>query len=523
EVVKFPWVVEFIGEKTRQPSVRENVVRALQVAVELADTPRFGQYASGFAAYDAWIGDLEDEQRYADSDAELMTSMTHVNAWCYDSLTDARASATRFLRTAAELMPDAAADIEKIAAEYDAVLAVLREGRSDIVYPWDLKDGATWTTEMRAAAASHLRDAKARETKAVDAIRQALATEWAKLPIDYSSIELEGNGHQQDSFSLVMAETARLLGREADYKTICAVSGNAFSPRIDLGEDCTAWWHVEGRDVGMELACGRLGLSARKIDPPTFDGDWDDDGDVRRFHTQLAGVFRQAMANGEVVLSYNGWGGPPGGFAPWGWFGIITEATEDGDIRGACLNGRDDNVLKWAGVSWAISRADVRDSASDTDLAALRNVVAQIRGLGENYASTDRIVYGIAAVEAWTDKMEHSPFCQPCYESAPDKVWTCAINNGEACMGQSKVAAEYLRGLAGTYGPELAEAATRYDRIAQLLAPAVADESGAHYRDFIGDKDGQRQHADVLREVKLELAAVADDLDAALERISSGT
>ncbi len=63
EVVKFPWVVEFIGEKTRQPSVRENVVRALQVAVELADTPRFGQYASGFAAYDVWIGDLEDEQR----------------------------------------------------------------------------------------------------------------------------------------------------------------------------------------------------------------------------------------------------------------------------------------------------------------------------------------------------------------------------------------------------------------------------------------------------------------------------
>ena len=90
-------------------------------------------------------------------------------------------------------------------------------------------------------------------------------------------------------------------------------------------------------------------------------------------------------------------------------------------------------------------------------------------------------------------------------------------------MSQSKVAAAYLRGLADTYGSELDDAAARYDRIAQLLAPAVEGESGAHYRDFIGDVDGQQQHAAVLREVKAELAAVANDLDAALARISSGT
>ena len=182
EVAKFPWIVEFMGDKGRQPSARENVVRALQIAIELADTPRFGGYASGFAAYDSWIADLGDEARYTDADADLMTHMTHVNAWCYDSLTDARASATRFLRASAALVPDAAADLQKIAAEYDAVLDVLREGRGDIVYPSSLKDGATWTPEMRAAAASHLHDAREHETKAVDTIRQALTAEWPICP-----------------------------------------------------------------------------------------------------------------------------------------------------------------------------------------------------------------------------------------------------------------------------------------------------------------------------------------------------
>jgi hypothetical protein len=313
-------------------------------------------------------------------------------------------------------------------------------------------------------------------------------------------------------------ETARLLGREGDYETVAAVSGNAFSPRIDLGEDCTAWWHVEGRDAGMELVCSRLGLSARRIELPEMEIDWDNEDGIGRFHRAAAGVYREAMANGEVVLSYNSWTGPPGEFAPWGWFGIITHAPEDGDIRGACLNGKSDNRALWPGVNWAISRADDRMSAPHADLAALRNVVAQIRGTGEMFAPPERVVFGLAAMDAWIDKMEHAPFCEPCYGSAPDKVWTCAINNGEAAMASAKVAASYLRTQAEAFGAggRLADAAGRYDRIVALLEPAVTGDGGGHYRDFIGDIDAQKRHAGVLREVRAELAAVADDLEAAL-------
>jgi hypothetical protein len=157
-------------------------------------------------------------------------------------------------------------------------------------------------------------------------------------------------------------------------------------------------------------------------------------------------------------------------------------------------------------------------SAPDADLTALRNAVAQIRGTGETYASTERVVFGLAAMDAWIDKMEHAPFCEPCYGSAPDKVWTCAINNGEAASENAKVAASYLRRQAEAFGAggRLADAAGRYDRIVTLLEPAVAGDGGGHYRDFIGDIDAQKRHADALREVKAELAAVADDLEAAL-------
>ena len=50
---------------------------------------------------------------------------------------------------------------------------------------------------------------------------------------------LKGNGHTQDSFSLIVHEAARLLAVETDYETIHALSGNAFAPAINTGENCS--------------------------------------------------------------------------------------------------------------------------------------------------------------------------------------------------------------------------------------------------------------------------------------------
>ncbi|MBT3269728.1 hypothetical protein HN371_21465 [Candidatus Poribacteria bacterium] len=173
EAAKFPWIVEFIGERGDAPSPLDNTLRSIEIAIEMATRERYGTYASGFAAYDAWIAGLTDDALYAD--AETLTHNMRVNAWCYDSLIDARGSAIRYLRAQASTLPHAAAEhVEKAVGAYESMVAGLRAGRGDVVYPWDLKDGQEWTADMRAAAARHLAEAKEDEQKAIGHLREAL-------------------------------------------------------------------------------------------------------------------------------------------------------------------------------------------------------------------------------------------------------------------------------------------------------------------------------------------------------------
>ncbi len=83
---------------------------------------------------------------------------------------------------------------------------------------------------------------------------------------DYSKLDLKGNGHTQDSFSLAVQSAAKLLGKEADYETIYCLSGNAFAPAIDKLEDCTAWWHVQGwqADQAMETVAEAMEKEATR-------------------------------------------------------------------------------------------------------------------------------------------------------------------------------------------------------------------------------------------------------------------
>ena len=80
--------------------------------------------------------------------------------------------------------------------------------------------------------------------------------------------------------------------------------------------------------------------------------------------------------------------------------------------------------------------------------------------------------------------------------------------------------APYLGRRADAFDGEAREhveaAARRYERIAELLAPAMDWDGPRHYRHFIGDLEKQRAHADVLRRVRAELAAATDDMAAAL-------
>ena len=342
--------------------------------------------------------------------------------------------------------------------------------------------------------------------------------------VDYSALELTGNGHTQDSFSLALQAAARVLGREGDYPAIYCLSSNAFSPAIFPPEDCVAWWHVEGSLAHMALgtACGAIGLKARELPLPSRPADHEKET-WARYRADAAPVVRDALDRGEVVLTSGGWRAvQEHGFVPWCYAGIITEVMPDGEMVGACLNGRTDNVCDYPmrGEAWGLSACEPSLSREQTDLRMLHNAVLRIRGEGP-YARTEYAAYGLDAMDVWIAKMEQLPFCGPCFESAPDRVWTCALDNSNTTAAGAATAAHYLRERAASLPeaarPHLEQAADCYERIAELLRPSMTEGSGQHCRAFIGNLEGQQAHAaDVLRPVRQELAAAADAMEAAL-------
>ncbi|MAF10648.1 hypothetical protein CMK11_09365, partial [Candidatus Poribacteria bacterium] len=94
--------------------------------------------------------------------------------------------------------------------------------------------------------------------------------------VDTSSVSLAADGLRQDGFALAFVEAARLLGRDVDYSTARALSGNAFSHRLGSEAACAAWWHAASRDHGIRDAAEALGLRVRQIADEGFTGDPDD-------------------------------------------------------------------------------------------------------------------------------------------------------------------------------------------------------------------------------------------------------
>ena len=148
------------------------IERSLELAVELADTPAFDRYASGFAAFERWIEDLRDEAAF-EGEPQALFMKGLPNAHCFASLADARAAAVEYLREVApELDAERAARARAAADIYaqEVELLCARPPYEVAPAPWHLQ-GKPWTQEKREAQAQLLEQALGLERKAVDALR----------------------------------------------------------------------------------------------------------------------------------------------------------------------------------------------------------------------------------------------------------------------------------------------------------------------------------------------------------------
>ena len=347
---------------------------------------------------------------------------------------------------------------------------------------------------------------------------------------DYSKLKLEGHGMAQDSWSLAIQAAARIVGKDADYDTIYALSTNAFAPTIDTGEGCQAWWHMFGRDSGVDIVADRLGLKIEPLALPEGTYTPQDTEEVfeRKAAEQrkaAAPILRRAMTEGRMLLTTYGWRvHTDHGFVPWCWWGIITDVQPDGAIVGAQLNGRLDNPLDFVDTCYAVSTKEPSLGRRDADLMMLKRAIERIRGRKPE-AHGRHLKLGLDAMDVWIRQMATVRyFCPECEERTQDDPdrggFRCAASNAQSMMNGSRVAASYLRRIKSTLGTEaerhLEQSAEHYEYIADLLNPAITGEGGDHYKAICGDLDKQRAHAKVLEQVKVALAAAADAMEQAL-------
>jgi len=365
----------------------------------------------------------------------------------------------------------------------------------------------------------------------------ALAQAAASVRPDLSAIELRGNTHRDDSFSMAMIAAAKVLGSKADldYGAVYCRSTNAFAPMINTAENCTAHWACEGclADKVMDKVAGSLGLRATKLKLPEFNYKWDDASklDARR---RIAGIVRQAMDEGNIVLTTGGWDVGlkqidgkwkpvgPRGFVFWAAAGIITRADpQTGTILGAHPNGHHDNPITWPKTMWSLALAPRGPAtASSSDRQALRLAVQRIRAQ-RRFQRDGHATYGTDAMDAWADHMATvKGFCAPCFAQGPEASVGDALDNGKRLHKAAGIAARYLRSLCDSLPQgmhtHLKSAAARYDQVVEMIAPAVTGKSPEHYRQWLGNRDKQRVHAELLRRIDAELLAAAESIEAAL-------
>ena len=348
---------------------------------------------------------------------------------------------------------------------------------------------------------------------------------------DYSDVQINGKGpggHEGDHFSLAVQAACKLLGKDVDYEKVACISTNTFAPTVHMTESKCWWTSMYGRDTSLDLLCSALGLSFRKLEvqgadmPPYPDGKeaqkrWLLDQRLRHVpHIQ------EAQAAGEVVLIWREWiTRGQHGFVPWAWWGIVTEARDDGTVLGATCNGYADNPLGHLAGLYALGDSSPTLSEEDADTEMLRRAMHRIRAEEQPYGSDDQFRHGLSGMDALIEQMPVVPYCHECHESAPDRVWTCVHSAHLPIYGGAKTAAKYLEARWEDLPAPVSRSAKMvgecYDRIDLLMTPAMAGEGSDHCRAFTGDPQKQKEFADtVLRPVRAEMAEAADEIEKAL-------
>jgi hypothetical protein len=177
----WPWgIAIYTQPKPRVPSKRGLALGALKQAVEMSEAEQAEGYYLGFTAWDNYLAKLRGLQEAED---QVCQDSMLGNSWIYENLVQSRRYAALYLRDVAEEFGAETADHLRKAADLYEQMATqtLCDSEHCVIaiapLPWSLKEGESWTTEMRADQIRRLEVALPLERAALQEIRAALGKE----------------------------------------------------------------------------------------------------------------------------------------------------------------------------------------------------------------------------------------------------------------------------------------------------------------------------------------------------------
>lgn len=179
---KRPWLFGIIEPHDVPMDRRQVVADSLRLAVTLANTERFGDYLSGFAALEHWAQALLDDAMFEALTPENWFMPALGNGYCYPCLWSARLNAERYLREVCEEFDEPVrAKLTELAGLYQRMHQTLARTKPEFdciwsLQPWNLKSPKSWTRAIRQKESDLLREVMALERQAISKIEAVISS-----------------------------------------------------------------------------------------------------------------------------------------------------------------------------------------------------------------------------------------------------------------------------------------------------------------------------------------------------------
>ncbi|MGC9468451.1 MAG: hypothetical protein ACP5HS_07660 [Anaerolineae bacterium] len=330
----------------------------------------------------------------------------------------------------------------------------------------------------------------------------------------YEPVCVEGDPNQIDSFIACLTAVLNAWDRPVTYDWVAGLAGIAFSPVLDPGEDCMAWWMEAGSDSRIGFLGRALGFTVERV---TRAAAWDDEareayertGLLPEPHESHFARLRAAFDRGDAIL-----------LRTWPSWSVLSGWDRDLDrLPFVTVPGFDDLVARiWgpaqAQLAFLLYPVQPQFTIERSVRCALHFGTRMARGQGDDEA----LRYGAALYEAARQRMAGNIFCSACGSNGD----SCAHRTLMRMLGTQRSAIGFLEDARDLVD----DVASRDDRLpwAEAIArfEAMAEMTTAYcsWQDFheAWTDEAFRQE---LREDFGELAKLQGDAADALARLSA--